>query len=239
MPAIVNIAAYQFVDLAQKPLLVWCLDFKTQTQSLDLKGTILLSPEGINLFLAGTAENIASFKAYLQYRLPELGRLNYRETYSAAQPFKRMLVKVKKQMISYPDLTTPTEGGRAPYLKPEMLKTWLQERQAHLVLLDARNTYEVAVGSFQNAIQLGLKHFREWPEALQKLPECLKEQTVVTFCTGGIRCEKAAATLIQRGFKSVYQLEGGILNYFERCGNAYYEGGCFVFDERGAIDANA
>ena len=103
-------------------------------------------------------------------------------------------------------------------------------------MLDTRNDYEVRIGAFDNAVDLGIKHFRDFPAALAKLPESAKKKPVVTYCTGGIRCEKAAELMSQEGFEQVYQLDGGIINYFEKCAGDHYHGECFVFDQRVALD---
>ena len=123
----------------------------------------------------------------------------------------------------------------APRLAPQELKRWLDQGR-DIVLLDTRNQFEVDLGSFENTLALGLKSFSDFPRATQALPEELKGQPIVTFCTGGIRCEKAAPWLISQGFREVYQLDGGILNYFEQCGGAHFRGACFVFDQRVALD---
>ncbi|MFN9914128.1 MAG: rhodanese-like domain-containing protein, partial [Pirellulaceae bacterium] len=114
------------------------------------------------------------------------------------------------------------------------LKAWLDAGRP-VTLLDTRNDYEVELGTFQQAIDLGIHHFRDFPQAAAAIPEEIKARPMVTFCTGGIRCEKAGPYLEQLGFREVYQLDGGILNYFERCGNSHYEGDCFVFDHRVAV----
>ena len=124
----------------------------------------------------------------------------------------------------------------APRLAPQELKRWLDEGR-DIVLLDTRNQFEVELGSFENTLALGLKSFSDFPRATPALPEALKHQPIVTFCTGGIRCEKAAPWLISQGFRQVYRLDGGILNYFEQCGGAHFRGECFVFDQRVALDA--
>ena len=132
-----------------------------------------------------------------------------------------------------PALTTPTQNP-APRVAALQLKRWLDEGRP-LLLLDTRNEFEVELGTFRGARRLGLESFRQFPDAArQLLPD---DRPVVTFCTGGIRCEKAAALLLQRGFGEVYQLDGGILRYFEEAGGAYFEGECFVFDKRVAVDA--
>ncbi len=124
-----------------------------------------------------------------------------------------------------------------PKLAPQELKRWLDEGR-DLVLLDTRNQFEVDVGTFEHTLSLGLKSFREFPHATPALAQQVGVRTVVTFCTGGIRCEKATPWLISQGLREVYQLDGGILNYFEQCGGAHFRGACFVFDERGALEAS-
>ena len=103
-------------------------------------------------------------------------------------------------------------------------------------MLDTRNDYEVKLGTFRNAVPIGIDHFREFPGAVARLPPGLKEQAIVMFCTGGIRCEKAGPFMEREGFKSIFQLDGGILKYFEECGAEHYDGECFVFDQRVGVD---
>src|SRR5690606_14580586 len=106
------------------------------------------------------------------------------------------------------------------------------------IIIDTRNGFEYQMGTFKNAIDIETRHFNEFDEAIKKLPEEMREKPIVTFCTGGIRCEKAAPLMIKRGFKEVYQLDGGILKYFETCKGAHWNGECFVFDQRTAVDGN-
>ncbi len=148
-----------------------------------------------------------------------------------------MLVKIKKEIITLRVPGLDPAARRAPAVAPAELKRWLDERR-EVVLLDVRNAFEVETGTFREAVHLGLKSFGEFPRAVDKLDESLKGKTIVAFCTGGIRCEKAAPVLIQKGFRSVFQLEGGILHYFENCGDAHFNGRCFVFDQRTALDGN-
>ena len=137
-----------------------------------------------------------------------------------------MLVKVKKEIITFGIDSIDPAKHTAPYITPEMLNIWLKNR-TDLVLMDTRNTFEVELGSF--------KRFRDFPNAVKELPEKFKQLPIITFCTGGIRCEKAAAYLLENGYTEVYQLEGGILNYFEKCGETHFEGPCFVFDGRASV----
>jgi UPF0176 protein len=233
MPAVVNIAAYQFVPLSDLPALRERLLAKCKAWGL--KGTILLSPEGINVFLAGGRDEIDSLLRDLR-AIPGLADFRPKISVSDEQPFNRMLVRIKKEIIAFgiPDI----EPGKrtAPKLAPRELKRWLDEERP-LTLLDTRNDYEVKLGTFKNAVSLGIDHFRHFPMAIHQLPAELKHQPVVMFCTGGIRCEKAGPFMEREGFEQVFQLDGGILKYFEDCGGEHYAGECFVFDKRVGVDS--
>jgi UPF0176 protein len=228
----VNLAGYKFVALdALGDFKVW---LEQSCRALGLKGTILLSVEGINIVLAGDEHATNDFQTLL-HADPRLADLHFKRSVSSFQPFDRMLVKIKKEIIT---LRTPGPNPaeqRAPAVTPRELKRWLDEGR-DVVLIDARNEFEVATGSFQNAIDLKLKSFGEFPSALDQLDPSLKDKTIVTFCTGGIRCEKAAPLMSEKGFRSVFQLDGGILQYFEDCGGAHFTGHCFVFDQRISLD---
>ncbi len=233
MNTILNIAAYKFVSLDDLPtrrehLRARCISFQ-------LKGTILLAPEGINLFLAGSQENIAAFKAEL-HNESAFKDLPFKDSFSDHQPFGKLLVKIKKEIIPFGVAEINPAQMPAERLSARTLKAWLDEAR-DIVLLDTRNVFEVKHGTFAHAQDFGIDQFRDFPKATAQASASLKEKTIVTFCTGGIRCEKAAPYLLQQGFKSVYQLDGGILKYFEECGSAHFNGECFVFDERVALDA--
>ncbi len=234
---ICNIAAYHFValDVTELPLLRAI--FKQRCTELCLLGSILLSQEGINLFLAGEACNIVSFQAELQ-KDDRFTDIIYKESWSEKLPFKRLLIKIKKEIITsgFPELH-PINKPRAASIDPQMLDDRLNQNKDEWILLDTRNDYEISYGSFKDAIRLDIKHFREFKNAIDTLDPALKDKQIVTFCTGGIRCEKAALLLEKQGFKNVYQLDGGILNYFEKSKDAeHYDGQCFVFDERVALN---
>ncbi len=228
----VNIAAYKFVPLADLgPLRGRLLRLCKEWQ---LKGTILLSPEGINLFVAGAADAIDHLLVELR-SWPGLGDLQVKVSETAHQPFNRMLVRIKREIIAFGVEGIAPGTRTSPKLPPAKLKQWLDEGRP-VTLLDTRNNYEVKLGTFRNAQPIGITHFREFPEAVRQLPNEMKEQPIVMFCTGGIRCEKAGPFMEQEGFKNVFQLEGGILKYFEECGGAHYDGECFVFDQRVGVD---
>jgi RluA family pseudouridine synthase len=232
MTTIVNIAAYKFVALPElrslrARLLALC-------KGWELKGTILLSAEGINLFVAGERTKIDLLLAELR-GIPGLEDLQPKVSETDHQPFTRMLVRLKKEIIAFGVEGIDPSKRTSPKLAAQELKRWLDEGRP-VTLLDTRNDYEVKLGTFKNARPIGIDHFRDFPEAVRKLPPELKEQPLVMFCTGGIRCEKAGPFMERDGFKSVFQLEGGILKYFEACGGAHYDGECFVFDQRVGLD---
>lgn len=232
MGTYVNIAAYKFAPLENlKPLRESLLG---RCRELGLKGTILLSTEGINLFLAGGRDEIAQILMLLR-SVPGLEDFPVKSSESDHQPFNRMLVRIKREIIAFGVEGIEPAKRTAPKLSPAELKTWLDEGRP-VTLLDTRNEYEIKLGTFRNAVTLGIDHFRDFPAATQKLSADLKTQPIVMFCTGGIRCEKAGPFMQREGFENVYQLDGGILKYFEDCGSAHYEGECFVFDQRVGLD---
>jgi UPF0176 protein len=234
---VLNLSAYKFVPLPDAAVLRQTL--LEQAQALELKGTILLAEEGINLFLAGPETPVRHFIAAL-HQDPRFADIVPKESWSAAQPFKKMLVKVKSEIIRMNHPTIQPALQRAPAVAPATVKRWLD--QGHddagrpVVTLDTRNDFEVDAGSFEGAIDWRIRKFTEFPQALQANLDDLKNKTVVSFCTGGIRCEKAAILMRSQGLENVYQLDGGILKYFEEVGGQHYRGGCFVFDERRVVD---
>ena len=229
---IVNIAAYLFTPLDRLP------ERRTALRELckaeNLKGTILLSPEGINLFMAGPRVGIDRLLAALRSD-PLMAALSTKESFSDRQPFRRLLVKLKREIIAFGIEGVAPRAYTSKKLPARELKQWLDEGRP-ITLLDTRNDYEVELGTFTNALPIGVQHFRDFPAAVRQLPEAMKEQPIVMFCTGGIRCEKAGPFMEQEGFREIYQLEGGILQYFEDCGDAHYDGDCFVFDDRVALN---
>lgn len=233
---ILNISCYKFVPLPDAAQLRDQL--AEQTQRLALRGTILLAEEGINFFLAGPAEAVREVVATLRQD-PRLADLAPKESWSDQQPFRKMLVKVKREIIRMNHPTIRPADGRAPAVRPATVRRWLE--QGHddegrpVVTLDTRNAFEVDHGTFEGAVDWRINKFTEFPDALRAHKAELQGKTVVSFCTGGIRCEKAAILMREEGLPHVYQLEGGILKYFEETDGAHYQGGCFVFDEREAL----
>ena len=236
---IINIAAYKFITLEAGDAMRLC--FLERCIGLGLKGTVILSAEGINLFLAGTRDAIDSFLTWLREDA-RLADIEVKESGSATQPFKRMLVKVKAEIITMKHPLIRPELGRAPVVTAQTLKRWLDagcdDEGRAVVMLDTRNGFEVDVGTFAGAVDYRIEKFSDFPERLKTRYREFDGRTVVAFCTGGIRCEKAAVYMREVGLEHVFQLDGGILNYFEKVGGAHYTANCFVFDERAAVNAN-
>ncbi|MDW5443237.1 sulfurtransferase [Polaromonas sp. SM01] len=234
---ILNIAAYKFIALDHLADLQAAL--LEAAQARVLRGTVLLAEEGINLFLAAGSSDIHDFLAWLRSD----GRfqdLEVKESWSTAQPFRKLLVKIKPEIIRMDHPAIRPSAGRAPSVDAATLKRWLDKGHDDdgrpVVTLDTRNDFEVDVGTFQQAIDWRITKFTEFPQALLDHRDELREKTVVSFCTGGIRCEKAAIFMQEAGLQHVYQLDGGILKYFEVNGHDHFDGECFVFDERRALD---
>lgn len=231
---ILNISSYKFIDLHPGYVAYLQSHLKEQGVLHNIKGTILLSTEGINLFMAGEEANLQEFIQSLT-AIEEFKDLYFKRSYSETIPYRRLIVRIKAEIISFGQNDIKPQQETAPYITPEQLKEWYEKDQDMLVL-DTRNDYEVNLGTFKNAESLAIENFRQFPEAVEGLLDQYRDKPIVTFCTGGIRCEKAAAYMLKKGFTKVYQLEGGILNYFEKCGGEYYQGDCFVFDDRIAIN---
>lgn len=233
---IVNIAAYRFVPLADLPALRDAV--RVRAAALALKGTVLLAPEGINLFLAGQRDAVDAFLAWLREDI-RFADLPVKQSLSAQVPFGRLRVRLKREIITLRAPVAP-HAGRAPAVDAPTLKRWLDQGHddagREVLLLDTRNAYEADAGRFANAIDYRLPRFTALPESVLADRARYVGKTVVSYCTGGIRCEKAALHLHALGLGEVHQLEGGILKYLEETDGSHWEGDCFVFDERGAVD---
>ncbi len=230
---ILNISTYKFVSLDPEWIRSIRFDLRARCRAEGVYGTIILSTEGINVFLAATEEKVNTiFNLIRQW--PQFSDMTYKPSWSATIPFKRMKVKIKSELVPMGHNIDPSQWT-APRVSAHELKQWLDDGK-DIVLIDTRNTYEVEFGSFDKAELLDIKKFRDFPHLVAGLNPTLKNKTIVTFCTGGIRCEKAGAFMVQQGFEHTYQLDGGILKYFEEVGEEHYRGGCFVFDDRIALD---
>jgi UPF0176 protein len=233
---ILNIAAYHFVPIADPVALIATLQPVAQQQ--ELRGTVLVAHEGINLFLAGPESGIHAFLNLLRGDA-RFAPIAVKFSRSETPPFARLKFKHKPEIISFRRDDCDPLQGRAPAVEPQTLARWIAAGQddtgRRLVLLDTRNREEVDLGTFTGALSLPIDRFTDFPAAVAPFRETLADAAVVSFCTGGIRCEKAALWLRENGFPQALQLEGGILGYFEQVGGHGYSGHCFVFDERVAL----
>lgn len=229
---VVNVAGYRFADMPDRDELRQ--PFRDLCQELDLKGTILLAHEGINFFLAGSQTSIDSFVKWLEEDARFID-IPLKVSYSDYQPFRRMNVRLKKEIISLGlDHIKPAEMT-GEEITPTAFKRLLDAGE-EVIVLDTRNEYECRIGTFENAFEMNIRSFRDFPKAVSEMDEDLKDKQVVMFCTGGIRCEKASVVMMDAGFSNVKQLKGGILGYFEEVGGDYWNGDCFVFDRRVAVN---
>ena len=229
-----NIAGYKFERLDSLDMLI--PEFQDKCDELELKGSVYLSPRGINFSISGTEANI---EKYIEFMESDSRFLNIplKRTYSETQPFRRMKVRLKKEIISLGRDDIDPRELTGEYVSPQELLS-MYENNEDVVVLDTRNEYETRVGLFENAVDLQLDTFRDFPKAIEQLPEEYKDKKIVMYCTGGIRCEKASAVMLKAGFTDVKQLEGGVLDYFKETGGKYWNGDCFVFDERVALDTD-
>lgn len=210
-----------------KEHLIWC-------QNNNIKGKVYVAKEGINGSVFGDFKTITKYKNHLKsYSM--FNDIWFKETQTDTVAFKKIHVRVKDEIVNS-GLNNTNIKNTAPKLTPEQLLRFYEEKK-EFVIVDARNWYESKIGRFKNAITPRITHFREWPKVVESLKE-LKDKTIVTYCTGGIRCEKASAYMIENGFRNVYQIDGGILNYVLQFPDTYWEGGMFVFDDRKVFEPN-
>ncbi len=233
---LLNIAGYRFADLDRLPERRQALT--ALGLQLGLRGTILLAPEGINVFACGEPTAVRELLAALRTD-PALADLTVKESWSATTSFGHWRVREKREIITFRQPGLRPHDARADAVAPATLRRWLargsDDEGRPLALIDTRNEFEVQAGSFEGALDLGLRSFTDLPAAVQARRGELAGRRLVTFCTGGIRCEKAALWMTQAGFEHVTQLDGGILNWFEREGGAHWHGHCVVFDRRGTL----
>lgn len=229
---IANITGYKFTPIEDTSNLQ--KDISNCCTKLKLKGTVLISKKGLNFSIAGTRDNVDTFIEFL-YSYERFKNMPIKTTYNDYQPFRKMLVRIKKEIISMgvDDIDPFVFSGAK--ISPMELNEKLNNNE-DVVLLDTRNEYEVRLGTFENAIDLNLDSFRDFPNEMEYLKKTLEGKDIVMFCTGGVRCEKASALMLKNGFKNVRQIDGGIINYFKETGGNHWKGDCFVFDDRVALD---
>ena len=208
--------------------LEWCLNN-------NIRGSVFFAKEGVNGTVSGTIKNIEKYKAYLT-SFPEFEDVWFKEDETNEHAFRKMHVRLKNEIVNGDLQNVSLENGGRRLSPEELLKFYADKKD--FVIVDTRNWYESKIGKFKNAIALQMKNFREWKNAIDEELAQYKEKTVVTYCTGGIRCEKASAYMIEKGFKDVYQLDGGIFNFIKKFPDTYWEGGMFVFDERRVVNPN-
>ncbi len=236
MKSILNVSAYKFVGLSE--LSVWRDAIRAQAQARRLRGTVLLAEEGINLFMAGSPDDMRAFLHWLRAQEP-FTALVTKESGSDELPFGKLIVKVKPEIIRMNHPLIQPQNERAPAVDATTLARWLaaghDDTGRPVATLDTRNAFEVDHGRFTGAHDWRISKFSDFPAALLAHRDELAGKTVVSYCTGGIRCEKAALLMREAGVENVLQLEGGILQYFKDVGGQHFEGNCFVFDEREAL----
>lgn len=236
MASVLNVSAYLFTRIDDPAALRVTL--RERALAAALRGTILLAEEGINLFLAGETDALRGFVEELRVD-PRFAALETKDSWSDAVPFGKLLVKVKREIIRMDRPEVRPQDGRAPAVSPDTLRRWLDrgtdDEGREVVLVDTRNAFEVDYGTFAGAKDWRIERFTQFPDAASSHRDELAGKTVVSFCTGGIRCEKAALYLRDEGVDA-YQLDGGILGWFAAQGDAHWQGDCFVFDGREALD---
>jgi len=212
------------------------MQFLTQHK---IKGTILLAHEGINGTLAGSSESINKFKDFLKIR-DLLSIKNFKTSFCEDEPFPRLKVKLKNEIVSIGNVLANPQKIVGEYVQPEDWNDLITEDD--VLVLDARNTYEHSIGTFKDSIQPSTTNFREFPQWVEELENSQtdKSKKIAMFCTGGIRCEKASSLMKAKGFNNIFHLQGGILNYIKKIDEEHslWEGECFVFDDRIALNQN-
>jgi UPF0176 protein len=229
---IANITGYKFIPIKNE--LVLQETILQRSTNLNLKGTVLISRKGINFSVSGNKNNIDKFLLFIRSD-SRFADVDVKITYNEYQPFRKMLVRIKKEIISMGIEEIDPFQFTGQKISPKELNKKLNNNE-DIVLLDTRNEYEVRLGTFKNAIDLNLDSFRDFPKEIEKLRKKLNGKEVVMFCTGGIRCEKASALMLKNGFENIQQIDGGVINYFKETGGRHWNGDCFVFDDRVALD---
>ncbi|TVQ83036.1 MAG: rhodanese-related sulfurtransferase [Micavibrio sp.] len=197
-------------------------------------GTLLLAKEGINGTIAGSRRGVDAVLAFLK-NYPELSGLEWKESFAGEMPFYRMKLRLKKEIVTIGDPSVDPNEQVGTYVAPQDWNALLEDPET--VVIDTRNAYEVAIGSFKGAVDPETDSFREFPEYVRRNFDPKKHKKIAMFCTGGIRCEKASSFMLKEGFEEVYHLKGGILKYLEEVPEkeSVWQGECFVFDQRVAV----
>jgi UPF0176 protein len=227
-------AFYKFVEISAEELQALIVKIRENADQNKIKGLILLALEGINATVAGKPDAVNAFKAYL-WGTPQFKDMIFKDSFCDRMPFRRLAVKERDEIVTLKTGIGIPHITQKNRLEPQAWNQMLKERAGELALIDVRNDYEVELGKFRGAIDPKIKKFSDFPEFVAK-SGIAKDKPVLMYCTGGIRCEKAIEEMYSQGYKEVYQLDGGILRYLEECPDGEYEGECFVFDHRVAVD---
>lgn len=219
------ITTYKFKKQEKRTLKKLMEEIREFCKVREIFGRILIGEEGINAGFASNEKSVKEFKRFLEKKF---GKLTYRELKAKVNPYPKLQVKVRKEIVVLGVKVDVKKTGK--YLKPSQLKK-LYDSKKDFVIIDTRNDYESEIGKFKNAIIPPIKTFKEFPDWIKKQKD-LKNKKIVTYCTGGIRCEKATAYMKEIGFKDVSQIKGGVINYCQEYPNTYWEGSLFVFDNR-------
>lgn len=227
---------YQYVPFEDPE--AFALEHLAYCKALGLKGRILVAPEGINGTVSGTIEETEAYMSYM-HSMPAFKDMVFKIDEAEGHAFQKMFVRPRKELVTFrlEDDVNPKEMT-GHYLKPKEFYEMLQRDD--VVVLDGRNDYEFDIGHFRGAIRPEVEAFREFPEWIRENMEQYKDRPVLTYCTGGIRCEKLSGFLKREGFKEVYQLEGGIVTYGKdpEVQGRLFDGKCYVFDERISVPVN-
>ncbi len=233
-----SVAPYTVIALYHFSPVLRCASLQSELDTLcrqhNLCGTLILAPEGINGTVAGSTQGTQRLIRFLHAQ-PEFAALQYKESFASQAPFHRMKVLLKKEIVAFGQSAISPAERTGTYVSPETWNALIEDPE--VTLIDTRNTYEVEVGTFEGAQSPNTQYFRDFPDYVKEELDPRKNRKIAMFCTGGIRCEKASAYLLQQGFQEVYQLHGGILKYLEDVPEeqSRWQGECFVFDSRVSI----
>lgn len=228
---------YKFTPLDPARLEIFCRIHRRTCVSLNLKGRVFIAAEGINGTLAGASQDIEAYKKYL-CSIPGFETTEFKQEACDVIPFERLSVRIRPEIVALkPPIAIPDKIGGEGYLEPRQWREALESPKKDYVLIDVRNNYESRIGRFKGAVAPDVENFYDFPGWL-KNENIDKNKKILMYCTGGIRCEKFSTYMKQEGFKEIYQLHGGIINYAHQEGGKHFEGKCFVFDDRMAVEVN-
>ncbi len=229
---------YKFASLDASRLEIFCRLHRSKCKELGLLGRVFVAAEGINGTLAGTTENIEIYKNYL-HAIPGFAGTEFKEDLCDEIPFERLIIRVRPEIVALKpeEPVAPEKISGEGYLEPREWRQAMESKERDFILIDVRNNYESSIGRFKGALTPDVENFFDFPQWL-KAADLDKNKKVLMYCTGGIRCEKFSVYMKENGFKNIFQLHGGIINYAQQEGGQHFEGKCFVFDDRMAVPVN-